>query len=105
MAEFIERAELRRIVNRASIGCAPSTREKLRSVAQTTDAVAVGWFHCNGVGCPARQARRPNQRFQEAFDLAMFEHFGLVDHKDDMQRFAFVVEVRDRLALDEGDRT
>jgi hypothetical protein len=72
----IERAELVRIIDEASAGvCAESTREKLRRVAETTGVLAVGWFHCDGVQCPARQARRTNQRFQSAFDTAMAERF------------------------------
>lgn len=72
----IERTELVRVVDRASQGITESTRAKLRAVAESTDAVAVGWFHCEGVTCPARQAGRHNQRFQEAFDLAMAERYG-----------------------------
>lgn len=73
----IERDELLRIVDEASEGLTPSTREKYAAVARTTEAVTVGRFHCDGVGCPARQARRHNQRFQEAFDLAMGARFGI----------------------------
>ncbi len=74
---LIERADLVRIVDEASAqGCAQSTRTKLLGVAETTQAVAVGWFHCDGVGCPARQARRQNQAFQQAFDNAMAAHLG-----------------------------
>lgn len=74
--ERIGRSELLEILWRASVGCAMSTREKLRAVGLRTDAVAVGWFHCDGVNCPARQARRHNQGFQEAFDRAMAARFG-----------------------------
>lgn len=73
----IPREELVRIIEEASIGCADSTRAKLRVVARTTGAVAVGWFHCDGVACPARQARRANQTFQREFDQAMYERFGV----------------------------
>ena len=76
VAETIERSELVAIIDAASEGCAESTRAKLRHVAETTDAVAAGWFHCNGVGCPGSQAKRRNQSFQEAFDRAMGERFG-----------------------------
>jgi hypothetical protein len=73
--DVIERAELVRIIDAASEGCTESTRVKLHAVAETTDAVAVGWFHCCGYLCPAMQASRRNQRFQEAFDLAMSTRF------------------------------
>jgi hypothetical protein len=72
----IERAELVEIIDQASAGCVESTRAKLRAVAETTDAVAVGWWHCDGETCPSRQARRTNKHFQEAFDRAMYERFG-----------------------------
>jgi len=87
--EAISRDDLIRVVDEASEGCAESTRAKLRTVAETTDAVAVGWFHCNGYGCPARQARRPNQRFQQAFDTAMFARYG----RDLDTTYSFVVRV------------
>jgi hypothetical protein len=89
----IGRTEFVRIVEQTTEGLTESTRAKLLDVAQGTPAVVVGWFHCDGVTCPARQARRSNQRFQEAFDRAMFEHFGR-EFKEG-GRFAFVVEVRD----------
>lgn len=57
--------------------CAPSTREKFIEVAKTTDKFAAGWFHCDGVGCIARQARRPNQGFQTAFDHSMWRFLGV----------------------------
>ncbi len=72
----ITRVALIEVVDRAAQGLTPSTREKLVGVARTTGAVAVGWFHCHGVKCPASQARRRNQAFQEAFDRAMAERFG-----------------------------
>jgi hypothetical protein len=72
----ISRADLVRLVDQASEGCANSSRAKWRAVAETTDAVAVGWFHCDGAHCPARQAGRRNQSFQEAFDRAMATQFG-----------------------------
>lgn len=74
--ESIPRSELVRIVDEASAGITESTRAKLRAVAETTDALAVGWFHCDGARCPARQAGRHNQEFQTAFDRAMAERFG-----------------------------
>lgn len=78
MTERITRDELVEIVEQSiasSERCAQSTREKLLDVAHTTDKFAAGWFHCDGVGCIARQARRRNQGFQTAFDHAMWERF------------------------------
>lgn len=74
----ISRLDLMETVGRvlANIECADSTKEKLFAVAEMTDAVAVGWWHCDGVSCPARQARRKNQAFQTGFDRAMAERFG-----------------------------
>jgi hypothetical protein len=74
--ETIARGDLIDIVDAATYGLTASTRAKLLAVAQTTEAVAVGWFHCNGVTCPARQARRRNQDFQTAFDRRMAARFG-----------------------------
>lgn len=92
----ITRDELVQIIDRASEGCAESTRRKLRAIAETTEAVTAGWFHCDGVGCPARQAlgRRTNQRFQQAYDVAMFDHFGR-DMDGDYGPDPFVVRVTD----------
>jgi hypothetical protein len=87
----MSRSEFMRIVDAASEGCAQSTRVKLRRVAATTHAVAVGWFHCGGVKCPASQANRRNQRFQEAFDRAMAERFGRDVGGDGLP--AFVVKI------------
>lgn len=90
----IARDDLVVIVDKAADGVADSTREKLVAVARTTDAVAVGWFHCDGVSCPARQARRQNRRFQEAFDRAMYDHFGLEydeDYIDGTEPFVVVI--------------
>jgi hypothetical protein len=93
----ISRTELMETLWDTSVGCAMSTREKLQAVALRTDAIAVGWFHCDGVNCPARQARRPNQKFQEAFDRAMGERFGVeIDESHVSGLFdPFVVEVFD----------
>lgn len=97
MSESIERAALVEIVDTAaSEGCAASTREKLLAVAETTGAVAVGWFHCDGIGCPTRQARRRSQPFQTAFDRAMAERFGRAWDDGARQPFEpFVVTVTD----------
>jgi hypothetical protein len=73
----IRRADLIRIVTDASTGLAESTILKYLRTAETTTAVAVGWFHCNGVGCLARQAKRPSQVFQERYDTLMAEHLDL----------------------------
>jgi hypothetical protein len=71
-----------------------STRAKLLAVAERTDAVAVGWFHCDGVRCPARQAGRHNQKFQTAFDQAMCARFGREwPRDDDLTAPAFVVRI------------
>jgi hypothetical protein len=88
----IQRDDLVRIIDAASEGCKNSTRAKLRAVAETTDAVTVGWFHCSGVGCPSRQARRHNQVFQAAFDRAMCERFEIVFAEDHIS-LPFVVRV------------
>jgi hypothetical protein len=96
----IERSEFVSIVGLASAyGCADSTRAKLRQVAETTEAVAAGWFHCDGHQCPAMQAGRRNQLFQTAFDRAMAAHFGVTIRKDkDHDRLfePFVVRVLDK---------
>lgn len=90
----IERSELVRIVDEASRGITASTREKLLAVAETTPAVTAGWFHCEGVGCPIRQAgRRSNQKFQTAYDFAMAQRFEI--DPVDMAVEPFVVWVRD----------
>ena len=89
MTETITRDEFVALVDKASEKCAESTRAKLRAIAETTDAAAVGWFHCDGVQCPAMQARRRHQGFQAAYDHAMFARFGL----DADETNAFVVEV------------
>lgn len=73
----INRADLERIIEGASEECGERGRIKLRTVAATTDAVAFGWFHAYGVGCPARQASYRHQGFQERYDRAMFELYGL----------------------------
>jgi hypothetical protein len=89
----IERDELVRIVTEASAtGCAERTRRKLIAVAETTDAVAFGWFHCDGVGCPARQARVHNQTFQKAYDEAMSRLLGA--HDIAVARVGVLVEPR-----------
>lgn len=72
----ITRDELVGIVDLASAGITESTREKLLKVAQTTPAVAVNWWHHDGVSCLARQAGRRNQRFQSEFDQTMARRFG-----------------------------
>lgn len=78
MPEFtIPRGELVELVARASEGCAQSTRDKLIAVAETTDAVAAGWWHCDGVSCVSRQAGRRNQTFQMAYDKAIAERYDL----------------------------
>lgn len=93
----IGRAELAEIIERASVDCAARSREKLRRVAAETDAVAVGWFHCNGTKCPARQANYHHMGFQTRFDHAMCERFRL--DFDSVTAFPnhtpFVVEVVD----------
>lgn len=73
----ITRGELVAIIDSASKECSKRTRAKLRAVAETTDAVAVGWFHCDGVGCPIRQAGEPprTRSFEKAFDRAMWARF------------------------------
>lgn len=96
--ETITRAELVNVVDTATAGITASTRAKLLAVAESTDAVAVGWFHCDGCLCPASQAGRRNQRFMEGFDRAMAQRFGRV--VSESQEFGpafkpFVVEVRD----------
>lgn len=73
----IERSTLIRIIDEATTGITASTRAKLLGVGHTADAVAVGWFHCDGVRCPASQANRRNQAFQEAFDQAVCAHLGI----------------------------
>lgn len=75
MSVQIERREFLQMMEAATEGITASTRAKLRSVAESTDAVAIGWWHCDGVSCLARQAARHNQRFQEAFDRAMAARF------------------------------
>ena len=97
MAETIDRATFIEIVREAaSAGCAVSTRGKLLSIAETAPAVAVGWFHCDGVQCPASQARRRNQSFQTAFDRAMALRFGRAWDDDGHRPFEpFVVTVID----------
>jgi hypothetical protein len=90
----IARDEFVRIVNQASEGCTESTRVRLRRVVETTDRVAVGWFHCNGVGCPIRQAgRRTNQTFQERFDTHMAALFDAEYDAAKARIVPFVVEV------------
>lgn len=84
----ITRADLVALIDDAATGCAESTRTKLRAVAETTEAVAAGWWHCDGVSCPSRQARRKNQTFQERYDRAMAERFG----RDLFQSFVVRVE-------------
>lgn len=74
----ITRDELVEIVDRAAEGITASTRARLLKVAETTDAVAAGWWHCDGVGCVSRQARRKNQTFQMAYDKAIAGRFGVV---------------------------
>lgn len=77
MSDFtITRDELVEVIARAAEGITASTRAKLLKVAETTDAVAVGWWHCDGVSCPMRQASRRNQAFMTAYDKAMAERFG-----------------------------
>jgi hypothetical protein len=89
----IERSELVRIVDEASQGITSSTRQKLLDVAETTNAVAAGWFHCEGVGCPIRQAgRRTNQKFQTAFDFAIAQRFDIPP--EDLSIEPFVIWVR-----------
>lgn len=87
----MDRDELIAVIDKATEGLTPSTREKLLHVAQTTDAVAVGWFHCDGVGCPSRQASRSNQKFQTAYDYAMTSRFGI--DPEEAQIEPFIVEV------------
>src|SRR4051794_3095601 len=93
MAETITRKELVRIVDESSRGVTASTRARLLAVAETTDAVAAGWFHCDGVQCPASQAGRRNQQFQEAYDYAMALRFDVAP--EDMSIEPFVVRVSD----------
>lgn len=94
MAEIIDRDELIRMVDVASEGITESTRVKLLAVAETAGAVAVGWFHCDGVRCPARQAGRRNQAFQTRFDEAMAARFGREwDHEARLPFEPFVVAV------------
>jgi len=76
MSFTISRADLLRIVEKAAQDISPRTRDRLIAVAQTTEAVAAGWWHCEGVGCPARQAHVRNQKFQERYDLMMARHCG-----------------------------
>lgn len=102
-SNFIDRDDLIGVVAIASYGLTESTRAKLLKVAETTNAVAVGWFHCDGVDCPARQARRHNQRFQTAFDREMGLRFGRpvnedIDPFDTTAKLVepFVVRVRDK---------
>lgn len=77
-AQRISRSDMIAAVDQAldGCGCAASTADKLRVVAKTTDAVAVGWFHCGDAFCPASQADRRHQGFQTAFDRLMAERFG-----------------------------
>lgn len=94
----IDRAELVRMVDAASEGCTESTREKLRVAVSSVDRVAVGWFHCEGAACPTRLARRPNQKFQEAFDRAMAVRYGFEWNDDKNSPYGvepFVVEITD----------
>lgn len=94
-ARTITRADLIEVVTAALVDVpTESTREKLLHVAQTTNAVAVGWFHCGSAQCPAAQAGRRNQVFQTAFDKAMAERF---DRKwnEDLAIKPFVVRVVD----------
>lgn len=74
----VSRSELIATIDMAAavIGSERS-RARLRRVAETTDAVAVGWFHCAGVGCPARQASYHHMGFQGEFDRLMAERFGV----------------------------
>lgn len=88
----LKRTDLVRVVDEATQGLTASTRAKLLAVAESTDAVAVGWFFCGTVDCPARQARRRNQAFMTAFDKAMCERFG-VAFDQDVRIDPFVVEV------------
>jgi hypothetical protein len=102
--ETIGRDALREIVE-ASLpeGCAESTKAKLRAVAETTDAVAVGWFHSDGVTCPARQAGRANMAFQETFDRAMGKRFGREWDDDSYFPFLpFVVRIEPEGAAPRG---
>ncbi len=78
MRFLIKRADLVRIVEKAAQDINPRTRDRLIAVARTTDAVAAGWWHCDGAGCPAQQAHVRNQCFQERYDRAMAEYFGRI---------------------------
>lgn len=89
----ISRSDLRSIIDYAATGITTSTRARLLAVAEITEAVAVGWWHCNGVNCPARQARCKNQGFQEAFDRAMAARFGQPDPLNNDDAAPFVVTV------------
>lgn len=94
----IPRADLVRIIEDSLPGdCAQSTRDGLRRVAATTDAVAVGWFHCGDALCPMRQVRRRsgNQAFQTAFDQAMAEYFGVDPGEVSLTGGSFVARVSD----------
>ena len=93
-APAIRRSDLIRIVEAASIGLTESSREKWLQVARITRAFATGWFHCDGVGCIARQAKRPNQAFHEHFDALMRHELAL-----NWQYPAICVEVLDDAAL------
>lgn len=66
-----------------------SSIKKWLDVARSTTAVAVGWFHCDGFECPARQARRQNQAFQFAFDELMWQEF------EELRGTIFVAEIFD----------
>lgn len=73
----IKREDLVQIVKDASVGLADSTILKYLHVAETTDAFAAGWFHCDGVGCIAQQAKHPNQVFHKRFDTLMAQFLDL----------------------------
>lgn len=83
MTATIERLDLVHIVDEATRDLTESTRQKMLAAALATDAVAVGWWHCDGVRCLAEQARRKNQTFQERFDRAMAARFGRPVREDE----------------------
>jgi hypothetical protein len=73
----MRRDELIDIVKTASIGLTESSIVKWLKVADTTDAVAAGWFHCDGAECVARQAKQQNQVFQGRYDTLMAQYLDL----------------------------
>jgi hypothetical protein len=78
----IARADLQKIIEGASFVVPDRTRERLRRLAAETP-VAFGWFHCDGIECPARQVGYRSMAFQTSYDSAMARHFGLAGDWED----------------------